>query len=119
MRTFILPVALGLGLLLGGCEETGVPIDDETTAGGPTGTQTPGGTQPTATQQQDLPKKAQQALAIERQVKQNPQQLDAALQQEGMTRDDFDKLMYDVAEDPKLTDAYLAQREAPAGMRRQ
>jgi len=32
-----------------------------------------------------------------------------------MDRDDFDELMYDVARDAKLSDAYLARREAGPG----
>jgi hypothetical protein len=107
--------ALAAGLALAACESE-QPGDQTAMPGDQARTEEQKDAQKAAEEQyKDVPEKARQALVIADEVEKNPAQLDSALQQNGMDRKDFDDLMYDVARDAKLSDAYLAKREGGAG----
>lgn len=50
--------------------------------------------------------KAERAAVIAKEVKTSPDKVDAVLAKYEMTADDFESLMFEVAEDPELSDAY-------------
>ena len=52
------------------------------------------------------PPKAAQAAAIAKDLRANPDDADAILAKHGMTRQQFEDLMYEIAADEELTKAY-------------
>ena len=52
------------------------------------------------------PPKAAQAAAIAKDIRANPDDADAILAKHGMTRQQFEDLMYEIAADEDLTKAY-------------
>lgn len=57
--------------------------------------------------------KATQAAAVADDIARNPDDPQAALDAHGMTMDEFDALMFEVAADPALTKAYEEARKVP------
>jgi hypothetical protein len=49
------------------------------------------------------------AAAIARAIESSPSSADAALQQHGMTEQQFEDLMYEIAADPEMSQAYAAK----------
>ena len=52
------------------------------------------------------PSKAAQAAAVAKELKANPDDADAILKRHGMTQQQFEDLMFEIAEDEELTKAY-------------
>jgi hypothetical protein len=50
--------------------------------------------------------KVDTAVAIAREMDANPQQADQVLQKRGMSEQQFEDLMYEIASDPSLSDQY-------------
>ena len=55
------------------------------------------------------PPKAAQAAAIAKDLRANPDDADAILAKHGMTRQQFEDLMYEIAADPAMSEAYTAK----------
>lgn len=54
--------------------------------------------------------RVERAARIAKAVAANPDGADAVLAQEGLSADELDALMYEIAEDPELSAAYAAAR---------
>lgn len=58
-----------------------------------------------ATSSEDVDK----AAAIAREVKASPDDAEAILKKHGMSEDEFEALMYEIAEDPKKSEAFASK----------
>jgi len=64
------------------------------------------GTAPTGGSTQAVPPKAAKAAALSKEIRANPDDADAILERSGMTRAQFEELMYEIAADEELSKAY-------------
>lgn len=101
MRGLAIPVlALGIALFSSGCSGTSSRAETQTT-------QEMGTTAETGSASVEMARvAAMMSLAIERE----PERLTEILQQHDMTPEAFEELLYDIAQDPELTEAYEATR---------
>ena len=53
----------------------------------------------------------EKAATIAKAIEADPTTADAALQEQGMSAEEFEALMFDIAKDPKRTDAFLEARK--------
>lgn len=56
--------------------------------------------------------KIQTAVKVAREISADPEHADDVLARHGLDRDKLDALMFEIAADPELTDAYMAARRA-------
>jgi len=66
---------------------------------------------PEAIPPQDIPEIAAKAAEIAKLVEGAPSGLNEVLQSKGMSLEDFEKLLFEIAEDPELSKAYAAARQ--------
>ena len=64
------------------------------------------GSAPTGGSAPAAPSKAVKAAALSRELRANPDDADAILERNGMTRPQFEDLMYEIAADEELSKAY-------------
>ncbi len=86
-------VFLSLLLACGGEEPTAKPTTPEVVAPAPA----------------QVPPQVSRAVELARVVQADPTNADAALAAKGSSRAELDKLMYEIAADPGLTDAYARE----------
>lgn len=56
----------------------------------------------------EVPAQVAKALVVAKAVQADPSKAEAALEANGMSRDEFEALMYEIAADPELSRAYAA-----------
>lgn len=56
--------------------------------------------------------KVKAAVAVAREISADPEHADEILARHGLDREKLDAMMYEIAADPALTDAYMAARRA-------
>jgi hypothetical protein len=64
----------------------------------------------TATPSSTVSPKVAKAAALAKELKANPDDADAILQRHGMTREQFDELMYEIASDEAMSQAFERER---------
>lgn len=89
--------AIVLIALLAACGETPEPVAE---------VETP----PEAPAEPAVPEQVQKAVTVAAAIDKEPARVDAILQENGMTRAEFEALLYDIAEDPALAEAYATAR---------
>jgi hypothetical protein len=65
-----------------------------------------GGADKTATPSTAVPPKVAEAAALAKEIQASPDDADAILERHGMTRQEFEELMYDIASDEAMSVAY-------------
>jgi hypothetical protein len=73
----------------------------------PTASATAGAT--TAPAGTSVPERVKTAARIARAIRADPATVDRTLQERGMTREEFDDLLYEIAADPVLSTAYVRE----------
>ena len=74
----------------------------------PAASAAPGGATDPATGA-EVPESVKKAAAIARAIQADPDSMDRILEDEGMTREDFEDLLYEIAADPVLSEAYVRE----------
>ena len=96
---FTYVILAGLGLVMSGCGSDGAPA----TTNSSTTTASSGAAAPSANA------KVEKAAAIAKAIEANPDGSSEVLRQHGMTVQQFEDLMYEIAADPKMSAAYNAR----------
>lgn len=112
---------LGLALTLFACgdasKDAGKKDADKQTAGKPDGDKTPGEIADKGEPTEDaegpqLDPKVEQAVTLANKISAQPDAADEILEEAGMDREAFEKLLYEIARDPELSRSYAVAREA-------
>lgn len=109
---------LALALLLGACGDAEKPADKKaadkgkTEKGEDTGKAGPEAPEEPEIELPPLDPKVEKAVSIANDIAADPAKADSILEQAGMDREAFEKLLYEIARDPELSKSYAIAREA-------
>ena len=121
MRTIIKTTVIGLALCLAACGGEKASGDkapkqaakqDKTDKQDKPEAAAAGAADADAEQALALDPKVEQAVTLANKISAEPAKADAILEEAGMDRDSFEKLLYEIARDPDLSASYALAREA-------
>ena len=113
MQTLIKTAVFGFVLMLGACDSSKDPV---TVKGDKHPAKTPV-TDPVEAkvEQPEVPAldpKVEQAVSVANKISAKPEAADSILEEAGMDRETFERLLYEIARDPELSKSYAVAREA-------
>jgi hypothetical protein len=122
MTTKLIKTAVfGLALTLFACGDAGKDAgkkgaDKKATTAKADGDKTPGDVKtPEPEPEPEAPAldpKVEQAVTVANKISATPEKVDSILEEAGLDREQFEKLLYEIARDPELSKSYAVAREA-------
>jgi hypothetical protein len=103
LRTIVGAGAFLLAIVAIGCSSSSSTGDGTTESAAP-----PASGAPTVEQ-------AREAGTVARAIQDEPNRMSAILAEHGMTAESFENMIFEIAKDPKLTDAYEDAKGTPSG----
>ncbi|MCB9568323.1 MAG: hypothetical protein H6710_14125 [Myxococcales bacterium] len=112
MQRIFLTMMVAMPLALGACGGD-KPADGKTEAKGDEGAkEADAGEAEAADEAEAMDPRVEKAVTIANEIAKNPDDADAILEKNGLDREGFEKLMYEIAKDPELSKSYAIHREA-------
>jgi hypothetical protein len=115
MQNLIKTTVLGLIVVLSACDKEKTAAKDGGKKAPPAAQKTPdaeGGGNQVEAEAPSLDPKVEQAVNLANKISAEPESADSILEAEGMDREAFEKLLYEIARDPELSKSYAVAREA-------
>jgi len=110
-RNLMTMMVLGAALMLGACDSDKAPAakDDKQPAAK---ANDPGAEDRASVAAPSLDPKVERAVTLANMISAKPENADAILEDAGLDREAFERMLYEIARDPELSKSYAVAREA-------